>query len=201
MISYKINDDMTPWSEERMEEILSLVSQQRREKAIKYSHKSGRQLSLMAYRLLQDMLAEVYGITEPPIFQLLENGKPVIVGHKDIHFNLSHCRNGVACAVSDHPIGIDIESIPQQTKDGLAEYVFNDYELQMLKESPSPTLTFTRLWTMKEAVVKLSGRGLTGKEQLRPLLQAYHDGCDEWVFHTIENQEKGFVCTIAEEKR
>lgn len=200
MLRYRINDDMTPWSEERMEEILSLVSLQRREKALKLRHKSGRQQSLMAYRLLQELLEEVYGITEPPVFRLLENGKPVISGHEDIHFNMSHCRNGVACAVSDRPIGIDIESIPQEIKKGLAEYVFNDYELQMLEASPSPTLVFTRLWTMKEAVVKLSGRGLTGKEQLRPLLQEYHTGSDTWHFHTIEKQEKGYVCTIAEGK-
>lgn len=199
MMHYKIYDDMTPWSEERMQMELSLVSEQRREKVMKMRNVAAKQQSLTAYRLLQDTLCEVYGITESPIFCTLDNGKPVILGQEDIHFNISHCKKGVACVVSDSPVGIDIECIPSAVKESLAEYIFNDYELEMLHQSPTPSVIFTRLWTMKEAVVKLSGRGITGKEQLRPLLQRYHDHHSPWTFHQIENQELGYVCTIAED--
>lgn len=198
MMHYKIYDDMTPWSEERMQMELSLVSEQRREKVMKMRNVAARQQSLTAYRLLQDMLCETYGITESPIFCTLDNGKPVILGHEDIHFNISHCKKGVACAISDCPVGIDIECIRETVKESLAEYIFNDYELEMLHHSPTPSVVFTRLWTMKEAVVKLSGRGITGKEQLRPLLQPVHENHSPWIFHHIENQELGYACTIAE---
>lgn len=201
MMHYKIYDDMAPWSEERMQMELSLVSEQRREKVMKMRNAAARQQSLTAYRLLQDMLCETYGITESPIFCTLDNGKPVILGHEDIHFNISHCRNGVACAISDDPVGIDIECIPQAVKETLAEYIFNDYELEMIRLSPTPSVIFTRLWTMKEAVVKLSGRGITGKEQLRPLLQPLYENDSHWIFHHIEKPELGYVCTIAEDSQ
>ena len=199
MMHYKIYDDMTPWSEERLQMELSLVSEQRREKVMKMRNATAKQQSLTAYRLLQDMLCETYGITESPIFCTLDNGKPVILGHEDIHFNISHCKKGVACAISDCPVGIDIECIPETVKESLAEYIFNDYELEMLHHSPTPSVVFTRLWTMKEAVVKLSGRGITGKVQLRPLLQPVYENHSPWIFHHIENQELGYVCTIAED--
>ena len=56
MMHYKIYDDMTPWSEERMQMELSLVSEQRREKVMKMRNVAAKQQSLTAYRLLQDML-------------------------------------------------------------------------------------------------------------------------------------------------
>ncbi|MDY2806127.1 MAG: 4'-phosphopantetheinyl transferase superfamily protein, partial [Prevotella sp.] len=91
------------------------------------------------------------------------------------------------------------ECIRETVKESLAEYIFNDYELEMLHHSPTPSVVFTRLWTMKEAVVKLSGRGITGKEQLRPLLQPLYENHSPWIFHHIENQELGYACTIAED--
>ena len=59
--------------------------------------------------------------------------------------------------VSDKPVGIDIESI-RPYKESLARYVMNDDELQRINGS---ALEFTKLWTQKEAVVKLTGQGIT----------------------------------------
>ena len=70
-------------TEEQFNDCLSRVSEQRREKVLKYKFQAGREQSLKAYMLLQRLLKEEYGITEPPVFRELENGKPVIVGHED----------------------------------------------------------------------------------------------------------------------
>ena len=61
------------------------------------------------------------------------------------------------CVVSDKPVGVDIETI-RPYKETLARYAMNDDELQLINGS---ALEFTKLWTQKEAVVKLSGRGIT----------------------------------------
>lgn len=187
---YLIDDNMTPMTEEQFKDCLSRVSAQRREKVLKYKLASGREQSLRAYMLLQQLLKEEYGITEPPVFRELENGKPVIIGHEDIHFNMSHCKNAVACAVSDKPIGIDVERIQDKVNESLAQYVLNEKEL----EDITP-LKFARLWTMKEAVVKLTGRGITGKEQLRPLLNDYYNGKSPWQIITKDFPD--YVVSIA----
>ena len=188
---YLIDDNMTPMTEEQFNYCLSKVSEQRREKVLKYKFSAGREQSLRAYMLLQRLLKEEYGIIEPPVFRELENGKPVIVGHEDIHFNMSHCKYAVACAVSNEPVGIDVERIMEKVNDDLAKYVLSDEELKDLTP-----LKFTRLWTMKESVVKLTGRGITGTEQLRPLLDDFHKGNSPWQIITKEFPEKKYVVSI-----
>jgi 4'-phosphopantetheinyl transferase len=182
---------MTPMTEEQFNDCISRVSEQRREKVLKYRFQTGREQSLKAYMLLQRLLKEEYGITEPPVFRELENGKPVIIGHEDIHFNMSHCKYAVACAISNEPVGIDVEVVKEKVKDELARYVLSDEELEDLTP-----LKFTRLWTLKEAVVILTGRGITGKEQLRPLLDDFHKGKSPWQIITKDFPEKNYVVSI-----
>lgn len=200
MTKYLIYYIDEPLSEEQLQEMLAGVSEQRREKVLKMRFPLGRTQSLYAYVLLQRLLCDVYGITEPPVFRELENGKPVIVGHEDIHFNMSHCKTAVACAVSDHPVGIDVECVPEKYNPSLARYVFSDEEVVEIEQSSDPCIMFARYWTMKEATVKQSGRGITGKQQLRPLLDEWRKGVSPLLYITEEFADKGYVMTMCEER-
>ena len=139
---------------------LDLMSEQRREKVLAFRHEQGRKLSASAYMLLCKALNDVYGIAEKPVFEYSEHGKPSIVGHPEIHFNLSHCRSVAACVVSSRPVGIDVEEV-REYKDSLARYVLNDEEYAMVSASSQPAHEFIRLWTMKESYLKLTGDGIT----------------------------------------
>ena len=123
------------------------ISEQRREQAL-------------AYQLLKEVLQKEYGISENPVFEYNEHGKPLIIGHPEIFFNLSHCKEAAICVVSDQPVGVDVESI-REYKDSLAEYTMNEDELHQIKNSTHPAATFIRLWTMKEATTKLIGTGIS----------------------------------------
>ena len=151
-----LNDDIAGFN---FEAALPLLSEQRRQQALKFRHEQGRKTCAMAYLLLCEALRQEYGITELPVFEYGEHGKPFIVGHPDIHFNFSHCREAVICAVSDQPVGVDVESI-REYRDSLVRYTMNDQEVQQIERAERPDVEFIRLWTMKEAVLKLSGRGI-----------------------------------------
>ena len=138
---------------------LQQLSGQRREQALKYRYEMGQRTCAAAYLLLCRGLREEYGITELPIFEYGEHGKPTILGHPEIHFNLSHCREAAVCIISDHPVGVDVESV-RPLKDSLAEYTMNDAELDEIRQAANPALQFTRFWTMKEALLKLTGEGI-----------------------------------------
>ena len=142
-----------------LDEALSQLSAQRREQALRFKHEQGQRTCALAYLLLCEGLQKEYGITEKPLFEYGEHGKPVLAGHPDIHFNMSHCREAVVCYVSDQPVGIDVEAV-RDYKESLARHTMNDEEMTLISASDNPALAFTRLWTMKEAVQKLSGRGL-----------------------------------------
>ena len=94
-----------------LEAALQQISEQRREQALRFRHELGQRTSVLAYLLLKKALRETFSFNGNPLFEYGEHGKPAIVGRPDIYFNLSHCREAVACAVSHHPIGIDVESV------------------------------------------------------------------------------------------
>lgn len=179
-----LNDDIAHFD---FEAALPLLSEQRREQALKFKHEQGRKTCAAAYLLLCEGLRKEYGITEKPVFEYGEHGKPSIIGHPDIHFNLSHCREAAVCVVSDRPVGVDIESI-REYKESLVRYTMNEDEIAQITQSSHPEEAFTRLWTMKEAVLKLSGEGLrndmksvlTGRERIE----------------THINKEKNFIYSV-----
>lgn len=156
-MSIYINDDIAHFD---WQAALPLLSEQRREQCLRFKHVLGRKTCAAAYLLLCEALRKEYGISEPPVFEYGEHGKPTIVGHPDIYFNLSHCREAAICVVSDKPVGVDIETI-RPYKESLARYVMNDDELEKILHAENPALEFTKLWTQKEAVVKLSGHGIS----------------------------------------
>ena len=139
---------------------LKEISEQRREQALKFKHEQGQRLCVLAYLLLKQALREGYGITENPVFEYNEHGKPSIVGHPEICFNLSHCKEAAVCVVSDQPIGVDVESI-REFKESLVNYTMNDDEIAQINSAEHPAAAFIRLWTMKEATMKLIGTGIS----------------------------------------
>ena len=143
-----------------LEAALKEISEQRRDQALKFKHEQGRRLCVLAYQLLKQGLREEYGITENPIFEYNEHGKPSIVGHPEIFFNLSHCKEAAVCVVSDQPIGVDVESI-REYKENLVRYTMNDEEISQISSAENPAVAFIRLWTMKEATMKLIGTGIS----------------------------------------
>ena len=170
---------------------LSLLSDERRERVMRYRNEGDRKRSAAAYILLCKALSEEYGIEEKPLFAYGEHGKPIIVGHEEIQFNLSHCREAVACAVADEPIGIDIESVHRYNEQ-LARYTMNDSEMEEILSSERPDIAFTRLWTRKEAVLKLSGEGL--RSNMKDVLSGRED-----ITTTVSPDER-YVYSVAKDK-
>ncbi len=175
-----------------LDDALSQLSEQRREQAMRFKYEMGRRTCAAAYLLLCQGLEKEYGITEKPIFDYGEHGKPFIVGHPDIHFNLSHCREAAVCYVSDRPVGIDVES-PRNFSDSLLAYTMNAHEQDIVRQSDNPALAFIRLWTMKEALLKLTGEGIN--DHIRDVL----DRTDVNI-QTFVNADKRYVYSVCQFK-
>lgn len=142
-----------------LEEAMTLLSEQRREQVARYKLEGPRRQAVAAYLLLRKALREMYGIHDAPVFEYDANGKPSILGHPEIFFNLSHCRKAVACVVADSPVGIDVEETCRFS-DSIARYTLDDEEYESVVKADNPSQAFIRLWTMKEALLKYTGEGL-----------------------------------------
>ena len=171
---------------------LQSISSQRREQALQFKFEQGRRLCVAAYMLLKQALLEQEGITENPIFEYGEHGKPSIVGHPELHFSLSHCKEAAVCVLSRRPVGIDVESIGRYSEP-VARYAMNDDELRQIQQAANPSLVFTRLWTMKESLLKLTGEGVN--DRMKETLQ---DVKSEW-FTTTERIDKNYIYTVCEQ--
>jgi len=152
-----IFDDMNLMSEAEVQRMLPLVDEQRRAEALRYKHLFGQFACLKSWLMLKEMLKPL-NINDLEMGQN-EHGKPFLLHHPHVHFNLSHCKNGIAVAVDTSPIGIDIESF-RQADEALLRRTMNDEELEHIKRSENPTASFIAFWTMKEAVLKLRGTGI-----------------------------------------
>ena len=184
---------MTQCSEQEVARLLPLVSAQRREQALRYKHTFGQYCCLQSYKMLCELLAEwsrvhQLPINQQPIFLYNDYGAPYIEGGP--HFSISHCKRGIAVAVSENPIGIDIEIIRTFSPE-LMRKTMNEDEQLRITSSAIPEVEFIRFWTQKEALLKLQGTGIIS--DLHHVLTHAQD-----VFWTeISPLDKGYICTIA----
>lgn len=161
-------DDFDGLTTQEVNDMLRLVPPDRRDKALAYHRDIDRRQSLIAYHLLDQGLQREYHLTDAPVLVTdTPGGKPVLQGHPDIHFNLSHCPHAVACAISEQPVGIDVEAHDNYDP-ALVPVVLNDWEQHCVNQSSRPDIAFTRYWTMKEGLLKLHGAML--EEKLLPNL-------------------------------
>ena len=189
-------DRMEECTETEVNRMLPLVSDQRREQALRYKHTMGQFCCLKSWVLLRDILKTP---TKPrpnpdqtPIewqkMEYNEQGKPFLPDGP--FFSISHCKAGIAVAVDEQPIGIDIESI-RHADEELIERTMNEEEQRMIRSAAQPDRMFTRLWTQKEAVVKAEGTGICSFEQLQTLLP------DNKTYRLETIEKEKYIYTIA----
>ena len=169
---YEIFDHMHLCTDEAVREMLPLVSEQRRQQALRYSHTFGRFCCLKSYLMLLELLSAVYPEldTSKPEFGYTAQGKPFLLARPDIHFSISHSKNAILVAISDAPIGVDIEAFRSPSA-ALIARTMNATEQAAIATADGWNIhrtpgtreaLFSAIWTRKEAVLKLRGTGIEG---------------------------------------
>lgn len=118
-----------------------------------YCHNEG--LSLLSYAVsceYPDFAFDVENIKKG------HRGKPYIEA-APFCFNISHADGLVVCAISESEVGIDAESI-RETTDRVMKRCYSDNEIAYVNSAANKDTEFTRLWTLKESYVKLTGEGI-----------------------------------------
>lgn len=184
-----INDDLYALSASELEQEIRLLPAWRRDIVLRYTHELGRRQGLLAYQLLCQGLRKDFGIEGFPRFAYGEHGKPYLADYPALHFNLSHCKTAVACAISTNPVGVDIETF-RPVRESVVRYAMSEAEAQRILQAARPERAFTILWTQKEALVKLTGEGLN--RELPALLESNTHRLSTLVMPQ-------YVCTLAED--
>ena len=128
----------------------------------------------------RDLISRTFGSER---IERTEYGKPYFPELPELHFNISHTTGYAALAVSDQCVGVDIECLRRikriANKKRFAEWVFTEDE----RGEAYDELGFLKIWTRKEAYMKLDGRGLAILRSFSALnqneacfIQPYFDG-------------------------
>ena len=188
---YKIFDDMTQCSELEVARMLPLVSEQRRQQALSYKHLFGQYCCLKSYEMLMELLASTSCTPHhTPLFNYNEYGQPSLDGGP--YFSISHSKHAIAVAISNNPIGIDVEAV-RNVQASLVEKTMNAEERSLIADSENMNLAFTRLWTKKEAYLKMKGTGIIA--DLKTTLEDMDP--TKVVIDTLEYIDKGYVLSLA----
>ncbi|MBS5451382.1 MAG: 4'-phosphopantetheinyl transferase superfamily protein [Coriobacteriia bacterium] len=177
-------DDLDALGSETVERALPTLPPERRERAERCVHAGDRARIVAAWLLLAHGLRAEYGLPDVPPLAYGERGKPYFaqaVGNAAPlpQFSLSHSGQLVACALASADVGLDVQEVAGVTRrlsDGFVRRTCSPEEIAVLGDAGSLGSTafaqaFCALWTRKESVIKLTGRGLA--EPLPDLLSRH----------------------------
>lgn len=126
-----------------------------------FRHAGARRQSLAGELVLRRLLMQA-GILDT--IERAPGGQPVL-RDGSAFVSISHCEDMVACAVSEAPVGIDIEKI-RPVKPDLVDRVCTPEERAYVGDSPEQ---FFEIWTAKEAYFKMQGTGITDFQTVNTL--------------------------------
>ena len=108
------------------------------------------------------LLEEAYGCCRDgklPEIRRTEQGKPYFLD-SELHFSLSHTKRHAFCCLAEKNVGLDAEEADREISMRLAERWLSPSERGRLAGAEDPRTALLRLWVLKEAYSKLTGRGL-----------------------------------------
>jgi 4'-phosphopantetheinyl transferase len=114
----------------------AVVSPERRERAARYRVEADAIRCVAAEALLLHALEATCGIGRKAVrLATAPSGKPCLVSHPSVQFNLSHSGSWVMCAVHARPVGVDVEQ-PRPAGVPPAEQFMSPAELALYQASP-----------------------------------------------------------------
>ena len=150
--------------------VMKKLDKRRRERISRIKNEKARAREITAGVLLHDALCRQMGVspsdTPPFSFSYGERGKPYLAKREDIHFNISHSGDYVCAAVSDKPVGVDIQFREENhiRERKVAERFFTAADRKRLGACAYAQYhdLFYRIWSIRESYVKLTGEGMSG---------------------------------------
>ena len=164
-VSYIVHLDLS--EAEISQKLLSLLPQSRLDRALKYKKSNDRIRSLSAALTALTLVSDYTSSSINDVELVLNDMQPpyAIVNGEKYFLSISHSGKYVAVMVDDAPCGIDVEEMIHRElylKSVIHHLHKNEIgDLSQKSRTEEKYDCFFFLWTMKEAYVKLLGKGLS----------------------------------------
>ena len=148
-----------PINQEAFQFLLQFSPPDKQQRILRQRVKQNADNMVIGGALARYMLWTELGIPFDAHISYGEFGKPYLSDYQEVHFNISHSGQFIACAVSNRLVGVDVQMITPYQPD-IAAKVCDKAELIQIEASTDPAAEFTKIWTRKEAVAKVFGWGI-----------------------------------------
>lgn len=122
----------------------------------------------------------------PPDYAYKESGQPTI---QNGHISISHTEGYAACAIAREPVGIDVERGRTFSK-AAAKRILSPQE-ELMSDSTNADELLSRIWTVKESFLKMTGEGIPGGMRTLELIAAGDGSSDVWTIKRGTEPEAG----------
>lgn len=155
-------------TENEIDKLWTFLDKDRQEKVLAFKNAGERNRSIFAGLLLRHAFMQAgHSVTQWQQVRVERGtyGKPYIKGFMDFQYSLSHSGKWILCAVDTDSVGADVQE-GKPWKLSLAKRFFHPSEydrllsLEGMDNQYKRTQEFYKMWTAKESVVKLIGRGI-----------------------------------------
>lgn len=128
----------------------------------------------------------------PPDYAYKESGQPTI---QNGHISISHTEGYAACAISRQPVGTDVERGHTFSK-AAAKRILSPQE-ELLRESANADELLSRVWTVKESFLKMTGEGIPGGMRTLELIAAGDGSSGKWAIKRGTKLEAGCAVLLS----
>lgn len=128
----------------------------------------------------------------PPDYAYKESGQPTI---QNGHISISHTEGYAACAISRQSVEIDVEREHTFSK-AAAKRILSPQE-ELLRESANEDELLSRVWTVKESFLKMTGEGIPGGMRTLELIAAGNGSSDVWTIKRGTEPEAGCAVLLS----
>lgn len=128
----------------------------------------------------------------PSDYAYKESGQPTI---QNGHISISHTEGYAACAIAREPVGIDVERGHTFSK-AAAKRILSPQE-ELMSDSTNADELLSRIWTVKESFLKMTGEGIPGGMRTLELIAAGDGSSDVWTIKRGTELEAGCAVLLS----
>ncbi|MEN0053847.1 MAG: 4'-phosphopantetheinyl transferase superfamily protein [Mucilaginibacter sp.] len=153
------------------EKIISVLTPAEIARAVSYHQEADRSRFMKSRALVKLLIADYLDLDVADV--VITTGttqKPDIEScSKTLQYNISHSGDLTLAAIAYSAVGVDVEKVdPDYQYEDVFNICFNRREIDFIGDTGY--VGFYKLWTMKEAIVKFTGKGIDDNMQYVPSL-------------------------------
>lgn len=151
--------DIRELTEDAAQTVIGMMDETRRRRVADIAGEDDRKRTIAGELLVRRMLAQSLGCAEKDVpLQWDELGKPSV--EKDgVYVSVSHSGPWAVCVTADAPVGVDVEVV-RSAQEKFMRRVCSEQEMAYIRSGDDGDCQrFWEIWTAKEALFKLTGKG------------------------------------------